>query len=379
MPPGRSTSRRKQAPAALPTMADVAARAGVSAMTVSRALKDPEQVTDETRRRVTAAVRETGYVPNGLAGVLKSAGHSKLVAAIFPSLQNSLFAHTIQGLADTLQASGLHLMVADSRRSREVEESLVESLLAHRPSAIVLHETVHTPKARRMLARAGIPVVEIGDLSPQPIDSLVSFSNRDAAAAMTNHLLECGYRRIGFASLALAGNVRARHRREGFELALRQAGITPAPHLMLEAPAGFDSGAAALAQLTSAEPKLQAIFFAGDVLATGALLECQQRGWAVPRRLAIASFDDYDIHDRLKPRLTVVQVPRYEIGSRAAGLIIEAIARGGGHTSQMLDLGFRIAAHDSTRPASGVRVARSLAAATGAATPPAAASARPRS
>lgn len=335
-------------PARLPTMAEVARRAGVSAMTVSRALKHPDMVSEEARARVHAAVRDTGYLLNDLAGGLKSAGRSKLVAAIFPSLRNSLFSETIQGLADQLQRSGLQLMVADSRRSMQVEESLVESLLAQRPSAIVLHDTMHTTRTRKVLSRAGIPVIETGDIVRRPIDSVVSFSNAAASRAMTSHLIARGYREIAFVSLDLAANVRAQHRLEGYRQALEEARLPQRPTLVITAEPGYASGAAVMRDLMKKKPRVDAVFFAGDVLATGALLECNRMGWTVPGRIAITSFDDYEIHAQLRPRLTAVEVPRYEIGRRTGELIATWLLDPKQQIPKRVDVGFRIAASEST-------------------------------
>ena len=323
-----------------PTMIDVARRAGVSAMSVSRALRAPDTVSSEVRERVARAIRDTGFVPNQLAGGLRSMGASRLVACIVPSLHNSLFSVTLQGIADELRERGLNLIVGDSGRSQDREESLIESFVGQRPRGFILHETVHTTRARRLIEQSGVPVVEVGDLARRPLGSVVSYSNADASAAMTRYLIERGYRRIGFVTIDERGNIRARHRRQGYERALRSAGIALDPRLVLEVEAGYRGGGEALVALRERAPDMDAVFFAGDVLAIGALLEARRRGWNVPRDTAIASFDDFEIASWIEPRLTAVDITRYEIGRTAARIIVDGPPAGSPRA--IVDVGFAI-------------------------------------
>ena len=325
---------------------DVAKRASVSAMTVSRALRAPDQVSEKTRRRIARAVRDVGYVPNELAGGLRTFNRTKLVAAIVPSVRNSLFAATSHGMADALRARGVNLMLGDSHYSPAEEEDLVTAFLAQRPCGIVLHDAVRSPHARKLLLKSGIPIVEVGDLTRRPLDMVVSYSNFAAAKAMTRHLIARGYRRIGFASLATAITARSAARLKGYRAALREAGLTANPAHIVEVEGGFASGGAALVTLVAAGA--DAVFFAGDVLAVGAVLECQRRGWSVPGRVAIASFDDHEIAAQVSPALTALRIPRYEIGRRAAELILDRHHGVRRRAPVIVDLGFEVIARDST-------------------------------
>ena len=325
---------------------DVAKRASVSAMTVSRALRAPDQVSEITRRRIARAVRDVGYVPNELAGGLRTFNRTKLVAAIVPSVRNSLFAATSHGMADALRARGVNLMLGDSHYSPDEEEDLVTAFLAQRPCGIVLHDAVRSAHARKLLLKSGIPIVEVGDLTRRPLDMVVSYSNFAAAKAMTRHLIARGYRRIGFASLATAVTARSAARLRGYNAALREAGLTANPAHIVEVEGGFASGARALVKLVTAGA--DAIFFAGDVLAVGAALECQRRGWKVPGRIAIASFDDHEIASQVSPPLTALRIPRYEIGRRAAELILERHNGIRPRAAVIMDMGFDVLARAST-------------------------------
>jgi LacI family gluconate utilization system Gnt-I transcriptional repressor len=327
-------------------MLDVARHAGVSSMTVSRALREPDKVSEESRRRVHAAISEIGYLPNRLAGSLAS-NRSNVIGLILPSIQNSLFANTIQGISDVLRSNGFHLMIGDSGYSLAEEEALISMLLAQRVCGLVLHNTRHTARARWLIQEGRIPTVETGNLAHQPLDMSVSYSNYAAAKAMTTHLARRGYRVIGLVSLPTKDNDRAKQRRRGYFAALEELGLTGNPALALEVAPGLATGAEALVHLVETHPKLDAVFFAGDVLAVGAILECQRRGWAVPSRIAIASFDDLDLLQHIVPAVTTIRIPRYEIGRRSAEVLLDRIT-GKANERLCVDLGFEIIQRQST-------------------------------
>src|SRR5258706_3152447 len=239
-----ASSRRRNTPTktsrSSARMSDVAKIAGVSAMTVSRAIHDPKSVTPETMNKIQEAIATSGYVPNRIAGSLVSR-HTNIVVLVVPSLRNSLFAVTIQGVSDIL-GSSFDLLIADSGYSLKGEEAAMLAFLSQRVCGIVMHNTKHTPRTRRMVRDAGIPSVETGNLLAHPLDMSVGFSNHDAACAMTEYLIAKGYRRIGFVSLILKDNDRASERRRGYLTALSRHGIKASEARMLEVPPGLRSG-----------------------------------------------------------------------------------------------------------------------------------------
>ena len=326
-------------------MRDVANAAGVSVMTVSRALRQPDKVSEVTRKAVLKAVQKIGYMPNGIAANLASR-RSSVVGQIVPSIQNSLYADTVKGTADVLRTAGLHLVLADSGYSLEEEEALVGALLAQRVSGLILHNTDHTPQALQMIRRANVPVIETGDVPREPIDMVVSYSNAEAAKAMTVHLASRGYRSIGFVSLDTKINRRARERQRGYYAGLKAAGLKKDLRLVSEVGPGLTSGAHAMVDMMTRMPNVDAIFFAGDVLAIGALFEAQRRGWKVPARIAIAGFDDLDILQHTVPRVTCLRLPRLEIGRRSAEALLERLR--GTADPVLLDLGFEVIQREST-------------------------------
>lgn len=329
-------------------MRDIAERANVSIMTVSRVIRDPGRVAPATRERVLAAVREAGYIPNAIAGS-RAFQRTSAVAMIVPSMRNSLFANTIQAASEVLSARSFLLMIAASGGSLEEEERLVASFLAQRPSGIILHNTVHTERTHLMLAHAGIPVVETGDLAKHPIDMVVSFSNEAAARAITAFLIGKGYSRIGLVILPAAINDRARRRLKGYKAGLKAAGLPFDARLVIETSEGFRAGAVSLVRLMEGAGDVQAVIFAGEVGIIGALLECQRRNWPVPGRVALAGFDvqEHEIASELTPQLTNVLIRRDMIGTTAARFVLDRLD-GAPMSSRALDVGFEIVQGESS-------------------------------
>jgi LacI family gluconate utilization system Gnt-I transcriptional repressor len=331
------------------TMADIAALAGVTKMTVSRALRQPDKVRPETRERVRAAAQSVGYIPNRTAGSL-TARSSGLVGAVVPTLRHSLFAETLEGISDVLATAGIDLIVSNSRYPTGAEEAQIRALLGRRPDAIVLTGLTHTRAARKLLQSAGITVVETWESADQPIDMAVGFSNRDAAQAMTNLLIRSGYKHIVFVNGPSGGNERARHRSEGYRSAMSKAGLEASPIRILRDVGAIqpETGARILRKLVAERPDIDAVFFTSDVYAVGAVLECRKLGIAVPDRMGIAGFHDLELGRIVSPTLTTVHVPALEIG-REAGRMILARLKAEWPGTMRKELPFTLVVRDSTR------------------------------
>ncbi len=326
-------------------LADVARAAGVSTMTVVRALREPDKVAAATLARVRVVLSETGYTPNLMARGLASS-RSGLVAAVIPVLTNSLIAEIMQGLTDALAVSGYHLLLGASGFSAAAEETMVRAFLSRRIDAIYLTGTIHTPATVAMLKRAAIPVVEGGNLTRDPIDMVVGYSNVDAARAVTRYLIDAGYAPIGYIGAHPQDNDRARDRRRGYELALAAARKPRDAALCIETSLDIDAGARAMGALVERHPRLRAVFCSADAIAVGALHECQRRAIAVPGDVAIAGFDDIPIAAQVVPSLTTLRVPRYAIGQRAGEMICQRLA-GARVRRRVVDTGFALVGRDS--------------------------------
>ena len=321
-------------------MGDVARAAGVSTITVSRTLLYPDKVAPDTRRRVESAIKRLRYVPNLAAGSLASR-RSRIVVVIVPNMSNSVFAETLQGMSDILRKADYHLLIGNSGYSLAEEESVVKTFLARRPDGIVLTGYTHTLLTVQMIREARIPVIEMWNLTKRPLDTIIGFSNFEAARAMTLYLGHKGYRKIGYIGGLTHDNDRTQQREAGYRAALHELRLSFNPNLMLSVPFEYEAGADALGELLRRGPDIDAVFAAADIIAVGVLLECIRQRWKVPKRLAVAGFDDAKISSRMVPSLTTVRVPRYEIGRTVAERMLNRI-NGDRSGSQVVDLGFEI-------------------------------------
>ena len=319
------------------TLQDVAEAAGITKITVSRYLRQPERVAPGTAQRIVLALAATGYMPNKQAGMLAS-GRSGMVAAIVPSLANSVFAETVQALSEGLQPAGFELMLASSGYSLLREEEQIRAVLGWSPDALAVTGHHHTPEATAMLraaARAGTPIIELWDCQPQPGEFIqIGFDHAAVGRAMAQHLVTAGYRRLAYVDTGVADDFRAHERGKAFaaetQAALARSGWPrPAPVRMLTAPAGdaFEAGRAALHQLLAGDgqPRVDAAAFANDHLACGAMLEAQGLGLQVPGQLALLGFGDFALGRQLADGVSTVHPPRHEIGSEAARTMIELL------------------------------------------------------
>ena len=323
-------------------MADVGRHAGVSPITVSRALGNHPSVTAETRALVQRAAAELGYVPDFTASALSRRG-SKLFALLVPNVSNSVFAETIHGLNDVLNESGYALTIAHSGYSAEREEQLIRGLLGYKPDAMILTGFTHTQAARTLLRGLGIPVVETWNIGPEPIDLAVGFSNAQAALAMTRYLIGKGHQRLAYLGGTQTDNERTRAREEGFRQALREARLPTFEAWVRSAPMELHSGAE-LAREIEAMPagkRPQAVFAASDIIGAGFVLEAMRIGLRIPRDVAIAGFDDTPLGQALTPALTSVHVPQREIGRVAATLALQKL-RGEPIEQKVVDVGYSI-------------------------------------
>lgn len=308
-----------------PTMADVAKATGVSPMTVSRAFKHDSSVSETTREAILKAAEDLGYVFDATASTLRSQ-KTNFVAVTIPSINNANFAETVGGLTEGLKARGLQILLGNTEYDIHEEERLIEQLLRRRPEAIVVTGGKHTDRSRRLLANAGIPVIETWDLPSDPLGHVVGFSNADAVRGMVDHFVTQGYTRIAFIGGDADRDTRGTDRRAGFIAAMQAHGLDTSRLIAAGAPPiSMREGADAMAQLLTTLPDTEAVICVSDLSAFGALSECQRRGIAVPQQIAIAGFGDYEIGAVCVPSLTTIDPHPREIGAQTAALILAVL------------------------------------------------------
>lgn len=306
-----------------PRIADVAALAGVSTATVSRALSDPGKVKNTTREQIMRAIDRLAYVPDGAARTL-ALGHARMVGAVIPTLDNAIFASAVQGMQTTLQNANYQLLIAAHEYNFANETAAVRALLERSIDALVLVGCDHSRDTWDIVKTRGVPLlitwttIEPKD-RPLPVPAPhIGFNNRLVGKLAAEHLLELGHTTFGMISGFTRENDRARDRVEGFRTALAEKNIRLSDAYVIEQPFGFDGGRAGLNHLIQLRPRPSAIFCGNDVLALGALFEAQSMQIHVPDELSIVGCDNLPIASQITPGLSTVLLPTYDLGQRVA-------------------------------------------------------------
>ena len=339
----KSSTPRRRRGSARPTLSQVAEAAGVSAITVSRALNTPERVNPETRRHILDTVERLGYVPNLVAGSLASAS-SRFIAVIVPSLANAVFIEVIQGLQETFEAAGYQILLGNTDYDLDRETQLVRTFLGWSCSALVTAGLRHSEACHSLLANWDKPVMEMMELG-EALDLNVGLDHHEAGRCMARHLLARGYREIIYVGGRTGEDYRAGLRYAGHREVLEAAGLA-APLLDLERLGSLEMGAAALDEVLASHPRADAIHFANDDLATGALLHAQRLGLGVPKDIAIAGFNGLPLGQHVTPRLTTIRSPRHRMGQLAAQRLLARLQ--GDVVSRRQDVGFELLPGDSS-------------------------------
>ena len=321
------------------TLAQVASLAQVSEITVSRIIRNKGPIADTTRERVMAAVREIGYVPNKVAGALASAG-SNLMGVILPSLSNIVFPEVLRGVHDALGASGYQPVVGVTDYDVGVEETLVQSLLAWKPAAMIIAGSDHSPTTRRLLVNSGVRVAELMDIDTPAIDFVIGLSHRRAGFDSGKYLLGRGYRCFGYVGHDWTRDRRARFRYDGFRAALQEAGAAFVAQSLAEGASSTLAGRQKLAELLEAAPDVDAVYFSNDDMAVGGVFHCLAAGIAIKDQLALFGFNGLDIGEALPTPLSTVRSNRYLIGRLAVETILASPQRPA--TPDVIDTGYEI-------------------------------------
>ncbi|MBB3395348.1 MULTISPECIES: LacI family DNA-binding transcriptional regulator [unclassified Rhizobium] len=334
--PSRATGR--------PTLAQVAARAGVSQITASRALRSIATVDPQLAIRVHDAAKALAYVPNPAARTLASArSHSILV--LVPALSNHLFIETLEAVQDVLRPRGFEVLIGNYHYRQDEEEELIRNYLSFQPCGILLTGFNRSETAAQLLTNAGVPCVYMMELREEEGIVCVGFSQEAAGAKVADHLLSRGRRKLVFVGAQL--DARVLQRRDGYQQAIARAGLSPAIEIMTPEPSSVELGGDLFNQLLAAHPDTDGIFFCNDDLAFGASFEALRKGVAIPERISVVGFNDLPGAGQMVPRLTSVRTPRATIGQQAAASLLKLLD---GETPEIpaLDLGFELMIRESS-------------------------------
>lgn len=321
------------------TLHDVAAAAGVSPITVSRALRGERSVGIGLVLRVREAAERLGYVPDPAARTLASS-RSTHVAVLIPLLSNAVFVDLLDAVHRTLLPAGYQMLIGVTHYDPNEEEQLLHSYMAHRPAGLLLTGLDRTEASRRLIASSGVPCVHLMETVQAEGVHSVGFSQANAGYDITAHLLARGRKRIAFVAAQL--DPRVMQRAEGYRRCLRDAACYD-PQLELLHPdrTSLALGGELFEQILQQHPDVDGIFFCNDDLAQGGLLAALRLGMKVPERVAIAGFNDLAGSDKMLPPLTTVRTPRTRIGEEAASMLL-ALMRRGPLTNNSVDVGYEL-------------------------------------
>lgn len=314
----------------------LAAKAGVSVATVSRALNRPEMVQPATREKILALVKELGYAPNPLAQGL-STGKTNLIALVVPTLNNSYFGQLADGCQRYLIQAGYNLVIFSSQEYEQRELTVLSSMEQRRFDGLLLSGSGFFPNEyRSILDLVKIPVVLIEHLPEVTDISSVYIDDAAGTAMAIRHLLNQGHSQIG----VIAGNQKiltTTRRLQAVKATLRQNRL-PLANLKI-AYGEFDSlesGAGAMQKLLKGPSAPTAVFAFNDVLAIGALKAALQAGLRVPQDLAVIGFDDIPMAAYCTPALSTIHSPSLDLGQQAARLLLERINNEAAPLTKML-------------------------------------------
>ena len=309
---------------------DIARKAGVSKMTVSRVLRGGSGFSDATRDKVLRIAESLGYVPNRLAAAFGADQAGTLVGMCVPRLTSGLFGHVLDGVDRALTRLGYQLIIGANNHAPEEEEAWLRQVMAWRPAGLILSGRMHTPGTVDLLRNAAVPVVEIWDLTTSPIDMSVGFSHADCGAEMAQFLLRKGRKRAGYVGALARADIMGQARLEGFRAALARAGQPLVDAEILQDSPAFYAGYYGLETLLTRSPNLDVVYFHNDEMAIGGMAYCQSRGVRVPEDLGIAGWGGMEAASILPKRLTTTSVPTTAIGKAAAEALVSRLKGGAG-------------------------------------------------
>ncbi|KII78656.1 LacI family DNA-binding transcriptional regulator [Vibrio renipiscarius] len=324
------------------TLQDVADKVGVTKMTVSRYMRNPDSVAEKTRLKIAEAIEQTGYIENRAPAML-SKSSSNAIGILLPSLSNQIFASFVQGIETVTKAHGYETLLAHFSYDETEEEHKIASLLSYQVDGLILTESHHTQRTLQMIKNAGIPVVETMELPENPIDMAVGLDHEDASYHVVKQMLDSGKTTIAYFGARL--DTRTKLRMQGYDRAMHEAGYEP-KHILTGEHSSFSLADGLLERALEMYPNLDGVFCTNDDIAIGTLLSAQRRQIRVPQQLAVVGYNALDIGQTISPTLTSVDTPRFEIGEKSAQLLIARL-KGEAVEETVVDMGYRISQGES--------------------------------
>ncbi|MEC5318223.1 LacI family DNA-binding transcriptional regulator [Brenneria populi subsp. brevivirga] len=317
---------RKRRTSGRVTLQDVANYVGVGMMTVSRALRTPEQVSDRLREKIEQAVEALGYIPNRAAGSLAS-GYSNTVAVLIPSLADKASSLFMQSLQQALNRNNYQLLLGCHDYSQQNEASILGTLLQNNPDALVVFGSQLTDNAWQAIERASVPTLNIAGADSLNASLTLSVDFSAAAEQLTGHILARGYKNIGYVCAHMDNRLQKQQLNGWHKAMLRGYQNADLVVATPDSPS-MQFGRHALSELLLRQPDLDALVCSHEDIALGALFECQRRLIKVPGGLAIACLNGGANCDQTYPVLTSVRVDYERMGRDTGKFLISILKKG---------------------------------------------------
>lgn len=325
---------------------DVAQRAGVSSITVSRVLRDPGKVSEALRKEILTIIGEMGYVPDMAARTLAS-GSGELIGVLAPTLSQAMFQSVMRGIEERVRNTVYRIQYANSHYDPVQEQEQLRLFSAQHPAGLIIAGLEERSDMAHLSKIVSCPVVQVIDINVSGSHMSVGSNHRAGAAAAVQHMIECGYRRI--ALVGGANDIRMRLRREGYIEVMTAAGLHDTALIVSEdAPPSVQLGCRLLRRLLDKAPDADAVLCQDDTVALGVIFECRRLGIAIPGDFGVCGFNDLDFAASVEPPMTTVRIPRFEIGYRAADMLIR-LDNGEHVPERNVDTGFRVIERRTTR------------------------------
>lgn len=300
-----------------PGIVEVAARAGVSIATVSRAFNSPQMVVAETRKRIETAAKDLGYHQDLALGP----GFSGTIGMIVPTIDNAIFSEMIEAFSRRLNEHGRTMLIATHGYDLKLEVPIMRALIRRKIDGVVLVGLDHLETSMAMLLDREIPTIAIWNYDEQAQISCIGADNRKVGACAMRHLLDLGHRDIAMLFPDTGSNDRARHRFAGAIAQAAARGINIPAGRIISCP--YDIGASkkiAIEHFSHNRPG--AVLCGNDVIAQGVLYGCLALGLTVPRDLSVMGIGDFATSAHIEPGLSTIRIPARRIGEMAAETIV---------------------------------------------------------
>lgn len=300
---------------------DVARLAGVSPITVSRAIRTPSKVSVEKQNRIREAIEATGYKPDSIARALRS-GRTNIVLGFISNMFSQQFAKAVRGCALILEESGYQFLIGETTYSYKKESAIISDLQQLKPAAVFFTGVIELEENREQLRKLKIPIMETWAYPRDPIDLLVGISNTDGGKLAAQHLAKKGYKEVAFIG---RGGGRGALRYQGFADECERSGISIVKKIHCKEVIDINDGRKVFHELYADGNMIKAVFCANELLATGVYLAARDAGLRIPQDLAIIGFGDNDLASSLQPGITTIHFDSEALGQHAGRMILASL------------------------------------------------------